>query len=268
LKVRPKRSLGQNFLSDEGAAERIADSLELKKDDTVLEIGAGKGALTKHLVDCADRVLAVEIEARLCRYLRRRFRDEEKLAVINSDILKIDLREVIQPSGKCKVVGNLPYQITSPVISLLLENRGLIDPCVLMVQKEVGFRICALPGSRDWSPLSVTVRLHSDAEVLFHLKPESFYPPPKVDSSVIKVTFLARPRDSVPDEKWFSEVVRSAFGQRRKMVLNSLAGSLNLPKSRIEVILREAGIDPRKRAEALDLSQFADLARALREDQK
>jgi 16S rRNA (adenine1518-N6/adenine1519-N6)-dimethyltransferase len=265
LKVRPKRSLGQNFLSDEGAAKRIAESLELKKDDTVLEIGAGKGALTKHLVGHADRVLAVEIDGRLCRHLRKSFRDKENLSVINQDILKLSFRDVIGPQVKVKVAGNLPFQITSPVVSLLLEKKEMISLCVLMVQKEVALRICALPGSRDWSPLSVAVRLHSDAEVLFHLKPESFYPPPKVDSSVIKVTFLAKPRVSVPDEEWFFEVVRSAFGQRRKMVLNSLAGSLDLPKSRIEVILTEVGINPRKRAEALDLSQFADLASALRE---
>lgn len=265
MKVRPKRSLGQNFLSDEGAARRIAESLGLEDDDTVLEIGAGMGALTGHLVERADRVLAVEIDPRLCRHLRRSFRDKENLSVINRDILKINLKEVIRPSRRCKLAGNLPFQITSPVISLLLDNKELIDTCVLMVQKEVGFRICARPGSRDWSPLSVAVRLHSDAEILFHLKPESFHPPPKVDSSVIKITFLAKPRVSVPDEEWFSEVVRSAFAQRRKMVLNSLAGSLGLPKSRIEVILKEVGIDPRERAEALDLDRFADLARALRE---
>ena len=240
----------------------------MKDDDTVLEIGAGKGALTEHLVEYAKRVLAVEIDPRLCRHLRRRFRNTENLTVINADILKTDLRDTIKPSTGCKVAGNLPFQITSPVISLLLENRELIETCVLMVQKEVGFRICALPGSRDWSPISIAVRLHSDAEVLFHLKPESFYPPPRVDSSIIKITFLARPRVSVSDEEWFSEVVRAAFGQRRKMVLNSLAGSLDLPKSIIEVILREAGIDPRKRAEALDLRQLADLARALREVSK
>jgi 16S rRNA (adenine1518-N6/adenine1519-N6)-dimethyltransferase len=265
LKVRPKRSLGQNFLSDEGAATRIAESLELKKDDTVLEIGAGKGALTKHLLEHANRVLAVEIDARLCRLLQKRFRDKENLRVINQDILKLNFRHVIRPQVKVKVVGNLPYQISSPVISLLMESRELIDPCVLMVQKEVALRICALPGRRDWSPLSIAVRLHSDAEVLFHLKPESFYPPPRVDSSVVRIAFLAEPRVSVPDEEWFFKVVRSAFAQRRKLVLNSLASSLDLPRSRIEVILEEVGIDPRKRAEALDLGQFAHLAFALRE---
>lgn len=265
MKVRSKRSLGQNFLSDDSAARRIVESLELREDDVVLEIGAGKGALTSHLLEKADRVLAVEIDGRLCRHLRKRFRDKENLSVINEDILKIDLREVIQPGTKCKVVGNLPFQITSPVISLVLQNREIISPCVLMVQKEVALRICALPGNRDWSPLSIAVQLHSDARVLFHLKSESFYPAPKVDSSVVKITFLAEPRVSVPDEEWFFKVVRSAFSQRRKMILNSLAGSLDLPKGTIEVILTEVGIDPRKRAEALDLSQFADLASALRE---
>lgn len=265
MKVRPKRSLGQNFLSDDSAARRIVESLELREDDVVLEIGAGKGALTSHLLEKADRVLAVEIDVRLCRHLQKRFHGRENLSVINEDILKIDLREVIQPGTKCKVVGNLPFQITSPVISFVLENREIISPCVLMVQKEVALRICALPGNRDWSPLSIAVQLHSDARVLFHLKSESFYPAPKVDSSVVKITFLAEPQVSVPDEEWFFKVVRSAFSQRRKMILNSLAGSLDLPKGTIEVILKEVGIDPRKRAEALDLSQFADLASALRE---
>jgi 16S rRNA (adenine1518-N6/adenine1519-N6)-dimethyltransferase len=263
LNVRPKRSLGQNFLSDDSAAQRIVESLELKKDDSVLEIGGGKGALTKHLLECANRVLAVEIDSRLCRYLRKRFRDKENLSVINEDILKVNLKDLIRPGTRCKAVGNLPFQITSPVLSLLLENRRMIGTCVLMVQKEVALRICALPGTRHWSPLSIAVQLHSDTRVLFHLKPESFHPPPRVDSSVVNITFLAEPRVSVPDEEWFSEVVRSAFGQRRKMVSNSLAGSLDLPKSRIEVILEEVGIDPRKRAEALNLQQFADLASAL-----
>ncbi|MGB7060836.1 MAG: 16S rRNA (adenine(1518)-N(6)/adenine(1519)-N(6))-dimethyltransferase RsmA [Candidatus Zixiibacteriota bacterium] len=263
--MRPKRSLGQNFLSDDSAARRIAEGLELKEDEVVLEIGAGKGALTRHLLDRADRVLAVEIDVRLCRHLKERFHGRENLSVINKDILKIDFRDVIKPGTNVKVVGNLPYQITSPVLSLLLENRESVSLCVLMVQKEVGLRICALPGNKDWSPLSIAVQLYSEARVLFHLKPESFYPSPKVDSSVIRVVFLAGPRVVVPDEELFFKVVRSAFSQRRKMVLNSLAANLDLPKSAMEVILNKAGIDPRLRAEALGLNEFADLASAMRE---
>ncbi|MGB2768739.1 MAG: 16S rRNA (adenine(1518)-N(6)/adenine(1519)-N(6))-dimethyltransferase RsmA [Candidatus Zixiibacteriota bacterium] len=263
--MRPKRSLGQNFLSDDSAARRIAESLELREDDVVLEIGAGKGALTGHLLDRADRILAVEIDVRLCRHLQKRFHGRENLSVINEDILKIDFRDVIKPGTNVKVVGNLPYQITSPVLSLLLENRESVSLCVLMVQKEVALRICALPGNKDWSPLSIAVQLYSEARVLFHLKPESFYPSPKVDSSVIRVVFLAGPRVVVPDEELFFKVVRSAFSQRRKMVLNSLAANLDLPKSAMEVILNKAGIDPRLRAEALGLNEFADLASAMRE---
>lgn len=265
MKVRPKRSLGQNFLSDDSAARRIVESLELREDDVVLEIGAGKGALTSHLLEKADRVLAVEIDVRLCRHLQKRFRGRENLSVINEDILKIDFRDVIKPGTNVKVVGNLPFQITSPVLSLLIKNKETISLCVLMVQKEVALRICALPGNKDWSPLSIAVQLYSETRVLFHLKPESFYPSPKVDSSVIKITFLAGPRVLVPDEELFFKVVRSAFSQRRKMVLNSLAANLDLPKSAIEVILKEAGIDPRLRAEALGLNEFADLASAMRE---
>lgn len=263
--MRPKRSLGQNFLSDDSAARRIAESLELREDDVVLEIGAGKGALTGHLLDRADRILAVEIDVRLCRHLQKRFHGRENLSVINEDILKIDFRDVIKPGTNVKVVGNLPYQITSPVLSLLLENRESVSLCVLMVQKEVALRICALPGNKDWSPLSIAVQLYSEARVLFHLKPESFYPSPKVDSSVIRVVFLAGPRVVVPDEELFFKVVRSAFSQRRKMVLNSLAANLDLPKSAMEVILNKAGIDPRLRAEALGLNEFADLASVMRE---
>ena len=265
MKVRPKRSLGQNFLSDDSAARRIVESLELREDDVVLEIGAGKGALTSHLLEKADRVLAVEIDVRLCRHLQKRFHSRENLSVINEDILKIDFRDVIKPGTNVKVVGNLPFQITSPVLSLLIKNKETISLCVLMVQKEVALRICALPGNKDWSPLSIAVQLYSETRVLFHLKPESFYPSPKVDSSVIKITFLAGPRVLVPDEELFFKVVRSAFSQRRKMVLNSLAANLDLPKSAIEVILKEAGIDPRLRAEALGLNEFADLASAMRE---
>jgi 16S rRNA (adenine1518-N6/adenine1519-N6)-dimethyltransferase len=268
LKVRFKRSLGQNFLSDDSAAKKIAESLELNRDDTILEIGAGKGALTKHLLEDANRVLAVEIDSRLCRQLRKRFGDKENLSVINEDILKVNLKDLIRPGTECKVVGNLPYQITSPVLSLLLENRGSVRLCVLTVQKEVALRICAAPGTREWSPLSIAVQLYSEARLLFHLRPESFYPSPKVDSSVIRITFLSRPRVPVPDEELFFKVVRSAFAQRRKMVLNSLAANLDLPKSAVEVILNDAGIDHRLRAEALDLKKFADLARAMREISK
>jgi len=263
--VRPKKSLSQNFLTNDKAAIRIVRSLELKKDDTVLEIGAGKGALTKHLLEKAKKVYAVEIDKRLCSYLQQRFSNEKNLTIINKDILKINFRDLIGPESFCKVVGNLPYQITSPLFSLLLENKKLITFCVLMVQKEVALRICAVPGNKDWSPLSIAVQLYSDVKILFHLKPNSFFPPPRVDSSVIQFVFLSEPKVCVPDEKLFFCVVRSAFGQRRKMVLNSLSANLDLPKRGIEVILNKIGIDPRRRAETLSLNEFARLSSAMGE---
>jgi 16S rRNA (adenine1518-N6/adenine1519-N6)-dimethyltransferase len=263
--VRPKKSLSQNFLTNDKAARRIVESLDLKKNDTILEIGAGKGALTKHLLDKAKEVYAVEIDKRLCSYLQRKFGNKKNLKLINKDILKINFRDLIGPGNFGKVVGNLPYQITSPVLSLLLENKEFIALCVLMVQKEVALRICASPGDKDWSPLSIAVQLYSDVEILFHLKPGSFFPQPKVDSSVIQIVFLSRPRVYVSDKKLFFKVVRSAFGQRRKMLINSLATNLDLPKKKIEVILNKIGIDPRRRAETLSLNEFATLSSAMNE---
>ncbi len=261
--MRPKKSLSQNFLTNDKAARRIAKSLELREGDTVLEIGAGKGALTKHLLDEAKKVYAVEIDKRLCSYLQQRFGNKKNLKTVNEDILKINFRDLIGPKNFCKVVGNLPYQITSPVLSFLLINKEFISLCVLMVQKEVALRICAHPGNKDWSPLSIAVQLYSDVKILFHLKPSSFFPSPRVDSTVIQIVFLSEPRVHVPDEKLFFKVVQSAFGQRRKMVLNSLAANLDLPKREIEVILNRVGIDPKRRAETLSLDEFANLSSAM-----
>lgn len=261
--MRPKKSLSQNFLVNDKAAARIAEALDLKKDDTVLEIGAGQGALTRHFLDRAGAVYAVEIDKRLCSHLRKRFGSKRNLNVINKDILKVNLEELIGPGNSCKVVGNLPYQITSPVLSLLLEKTKFIVLCVLTVQKEVALRICASPGEKNWSPLSIAVQLHSEVDVLFHLKPTSFFPPPRVESSVIKMVLLPQPRVNVPDEEFFFRVVRSAFGQRRKTVLNSLAANLNLPKGEIEVILRKVELDPQRRAETLGLDEFVALSSAM-----
>ncbi len=261
--MRPRKSLSQNFLIDDDAARRIVEGLDLTVDDTVLEIGPGKGALTGHLLERAGEVFAVEIDRRLCHYLKRRFRPEKNLRIVCEDILKLDPAVLMGHRQRYKVVGNLPYKITSPVISLLLEEKGSISLCVLMVQREVASRICAEPGNRNWSSLSIAVQLHSDARILFHLRPSSFSPSPRVESSVIRLTFLGQPRVLIPDEEMFFKVVHSAFGQRRKMVLNSLAGNLNLPKGELEHILKRIEIDPGRRPETLSIREFADLTSAL-----
>jgi 16S rRNA (adenine1518-N6/adenine1519-N6)-dimethyltransferase len=263
LKVRPKKRLSQNFLVDDDAARRIVDSLDLDWEDVVLEIGAGKGALTGYLLDKAKEIVAVEIDGRLCNYLGRKFRGRDNLRIVHGDILKADFTTLFTPPLKYKVVGNLPYKITSPVLDLLLDQRDRIVLSVLMVQQEVAQRICANPGSRHWSPLSIAIQLHSQAEILFHLKPSSFFPPPRVRSSVIRLAFLSRQRVLIPDEKAFFRIVRAAFALRRKTLLNSLAVNLHLPKPELEPILKKTGIDLLSRAEALTLSQYADLTAAL-----
>jgi 16S rRNA (adenine1518-N6/adenine1519-N6)-dimethyltransferase len=261
--VRPKKSLSQNFLVNDRAAKRIVDSLDLKEDQTVLEIGAGKGALTKYLLEKARKVIAVEIDQRLCQYLEQRFLGKNDLVLINQDILKVDFEKLAGQESHFKVIGNIPYQITSPLLSLLLENRKFISLSVLMVQKEVAKRICAQPGSKDRSPLSIAIQLYSDVKALFHLKPTSFFPSPQVESSVIKILFLERPKVSIADEDFFLSVVRSAFGQRRKIILNSLSANFNLPKKEVELILDKVKIDSKRRPETLSIQEFADLSKAL-----
>lgn len=263
--MRPKQNLSQNFLINDRAAKRIIDSLNLKGNDIVLEIGAGSGALTKYILNKAKKVVAVEIDRRLCDVLQQKFTSHHNLSIINADILKVNLQDLIQPEWTCKVVGNLPYQITSPVLTFLLESRRLIDACVLMVQKEVALRLSSRPGDKDWSPLSIAVQLYADVEILFHLKPGSFFPRPGVDSSVIRLKFLPQTKVQVKDEKWFFTVVRAAFGQRRKILLNSLTSNLDLPKGQLEVIFSKIGLDPKRRAETLEMDEFARLSSATHE---
>ena len=187
---------------------------------------------------------------------------KDNLVLINQDILKVDFEKLAGQETHFKVIGNIPYQITSPLISLLWENREHISLSVLMVQKEVAKRISAQPKSKDWSPLSVTVQLYAEVKTLFHLKPTSFFPPPQVESSVIKILFLERPRVFIADENFFFSVVRSAFGQRRKIILNSLSANFNLPKKEVELILDKVKIDSKRRPETLSIQEFADLSKA------
>ncbi|KPL02315.1 MAG: hypothetical protein AMJ90_06235 [candidate division Zixibacteria bacterium SM23_73_2] len=258
-RMRPKKSLSQNFLVNDFAAKRIVDSLDLKEDEIVLEIGPGKGALTRHLVKKSKRVIGVEIDKNLCKFLEDKFKDKRNLIVVNKDVLKINLDDFASRDDKIKIVGNLPYKITSPVLSLLLDKKDLIKQCVLMVQKEVAERLCAELGTKNWSSLSVAVQLYSDVKMLFRLKPTSFFPPPKVFSKVIKMVFLKKPRVKIEDEKFFLKVVKASFAQRRKTILNSLSSNLGLEKSVVLLALNKAKIDPKRRAESLSLEEFGEL---------
>jgi 16S rRNA (adenine1518-N6/adenine1519-N6)-dimethyltransferase len=262
-RIKPKRSLSQNFLINTNAARRIVESLNLKKNETVLEIGSGKGALTRYLIERSRRVIGVEIDKALCDYLKKRFTPNENLEIIHHDFLKIDFEKVISPDKKVRVIGNLPYQITSPALALLLENRKRIKSAVLMVQKEVAQRICARPGTKNWSPLSIGIQLYSDPQILFKLKPSSFKPSPRVESAVIRLNLLKKPKVKIEDENFFFKLVKAAFAQRRKMVLNSVSSSLSLGKDLVLKALEQARIDPKRRAEALSLEELTFFSNVL-----
>ncbi|MDP3024177.1 MAG: 16S rRNA (adenine(1518)-N(6)/adenine(1519)-N(6))-dimethyltransferase RsmA [candidate division Zixibacteria bacterium] len=261
LKIFPRKRFSQNFLVNLRAAERIVDYLELKSDEKVLEIGPGKGVLTRFLLEKAKKVYGVELDRNLCKYLEEKFKDNENLEVINQDILKFNLKKITR-EDRLKVIGNIPYQITSPIFEYLIQDREFIDFAILTVQKEVAKRICAKPGTPDWSPLSIGIQLFSNPEILFTLKPNSFYPPPKVDSAVIKIRFLLRPKVEV-EFPFFTDLVKAVFSQRRKTLLNSLSKTLDLNKDELQIILKDAEIDSQRRGETLNLKELGKLAKII-----
>lgn len=263
-KIRPKKSLSQNFLVNLGAAKRIVDSLNLSPEDSVLEIGAGKGVLTQFLIEKAKKVYAVELDKNLAEFLKQKFLHQKNLEIINQDILKVDLRKLVSPKQRIKIIGNLPYQITSPILDWLIEYKNLISQAVLMVQKEVAIRMSASPRSRDFSTLSIFVQVYTKPHILFSLKPGSFHPPPKIESTVIVLDFLTLSKVIPEEEKLFFQIVKASFSTRRKTILNSLNVNLRLPKNLIEKILKEVGISPQTRAESLEIKQFVSLTRQIK----
>ncbi len=260
-RIFPRKRFSQNFLVNLKAAKRIVDYLDLKQNEKVLEIGPGKGVLTQFLLEKAKIVYGVELDRNLCKYLEEKFKDYENLEVINQDILKFNLKK-ITGEDRLKVIGNIPYQITRPIFEYLIQNREFIDFAILTVQKEVAKRICAKPGTPDWSPLSIGIQLFSNPEILFTLRPNSFFPAPKVDSAVIRVRFLLRPKVEV-EFPFFTDLVKAVFSQRRKTLLNSLSKSLDLNKDELQTILKDAEIDSKRRGETLNLEELGKLAKII-----
>jgi 16S rRNA (adenine1518-N6/adenine1519-N6)-dimethyltransferase len=263
----PKKRLGQHFLWQSHVVERIAESAELTKDDVVLEIGPGLGILTEALARQAGMVIAVEIDRALFPLLQEVLQDYDNIRLVEGDALKVNFDELLKEcvpgfTGACKVVGNLPYYITSPLLMGLLYGEFRKELFVFMVQKEVAKRIAAAPGGKDYGSLSVAVQYLAEPELLFQVSPHSFYPPPEVASAVIKLTRRQQPAVSVKDEGVFFKVVRAAFRYRRKTLRNALReGELWHPKE--EDIFALSGIVPERRGETLDLVEFSCLADAL-----
>ena len=261
--LRLRKGLGQNLLIDDDILEKIVKAASLAKDDLVLEIGPGLGVLTKRLASLASKVIAVEVDPALVRLLGRELRDYKNVEIIEADILKTDLSNLLPPSSpKLKVVANLPYYITTPVIIRLLEKRDLLENMIIMIQKEVGERILASPGGKDYGSLSILVQYYAIPELITPVSSSSFIPRPKVDSSVIKLKIADAPRVKVDDEKLFFRVVRGAFGKRRKMLPNALSAG-GFDKEKIVDLLNQMGLDPKQRGETLSIQEFAALSNLL-----
>ncbi len=264
--LRPRKSLGQNFLVAAEVAARIVDAAAVDAADTVLEIGPGLGALTVPLAGRAARLVAVEADAGVLDLLRAELPADRRSGVelIHGDILKTDLRALAPAGGKLVVVGNLPYHISSQVLVRLVEHRDRVDRAVLMLQKELVDRIAADPGGRDYGRLTVMLAYCATVHRLFTVGAERFFPRPKVDSAVVEIRFKPAPEHPALSEMLLWKVVQAAFGQRRKTLRNALSGSaLPLDAAGAEALLRSVGIDPVRRAETLDVAEFVALADAL-----
>lgn len=258
------KALGQNFLIDSSVCPAMAEMLNADKNTGVLEIGPGIGVLTKELCKTAGRVAAIELDKRLFPVLEETLSEFDNLKLIEGDVMKLNLNELIEKEFKgfssIKVCANLPYYITSPVVMRLLESNLPIREIEVMVQKEAAQRLCAQIGSRDAGAVSVAVNYYGDAQILFEVGRESFMPSPKVDSAVIKITLHNRPEFNVSDEKKFFAVVKAAFAQRRKTLVNSLSNSLGLSKNKITYALESLGLDSNIRAEKLEMEDFVNLS--------
>lgn len=260
---RPKKRFGQHFLTDRNVIRKIAAVARLKPGDCVVEIGPGRGALTEELIASGARVIAIEVDRELAPLLKERF-PSDRLDVIEADALKVSLRDVSARLGKrLKVVSNLPYNISGPMVAKFIDERAAISSMVLMFQKEVARRLVARPGTREYGALSVFSQLYADLKIEFDLSKNLFFPRPEVDSSVVSFRFLDVPRVEAADPAFFSSVVKSSFSQRRKTLLNSLK-QLGMEKEKLLKALELCGIDPRRRGETLSLEEFSRLAMELK----
>lgn len=266
--VRPNKRLGQNFLIDQKVLESIVEAGHVKRQDMVIEIGPGLGVLTDELCKKASIVLAIELDRRFINILQDTLNQYENFRLIQGDVLKLDLSSLIREqnfTGEIKVVANLPYYITTPVIMKFLEEAIPLNSIVVMVQKEVAQRITASPGGKDYGALSVAVNFYGLPEVVCNVPPSSFIPQPEVDSSVIKINIAKEPRVDVNNKELFFRVVKASFSQRRKTIQNSLSNSglFKLNKSEIKEVLNSIGIDENQRPETLSIFDFGNLANKL-----
>ncbi len=263
-----QKKFGQNFLVDEHVLEKIIRAAGVTKEDFVLEVGPGIGTLTQYLAEAARQVVAVEIDAKLIPILEETLKDYENASVIHQDILKVDIRQLAQEQNggrPIKVVANLPYYITTPIIMKLFEEDVPVENITVMIQKEVAERMQARPGSKEYGALSLAVQYYADTYLAANVPPNCFIPRPNVGSAVICLTRHESPAVEVEDERLMFSLIRASFNQRRKTLQNGLNNSPELSYSKEEIArgLEALGLSPTVRGEALSLQQFAQLSNAL-----
>ena len=256
------KSLGQNFLIDDSVPRDIVSGAEVCKDDLVIEIGPGVGTLTAQLLNTAKRVVAIELDNDLIPILSQELGDNQNFTLIHNDALKVDFNEIIGDEQSVKLVANLPYYVTTPIIVKILKEKYNFKSLTIMIQKEVTERMAAEPGNKDYGTLSLLVQYYCDTEIVRKVPPACFIPRPKVDSIVIRLEKLDKPRVEVQNEKLFFDIIRNSFNMRRKTLWNGVK-NIGLSKEKLEEAFDEANIDIKRRGETLSIEEFAALADAI-----
>ncbi|MCX5850229.1 MAG: 16S rRNA (adenine(1518)-N(6)/adenine(1519)-N(6))-dimethyltransferase RsmA [Deltaproteobacteria bacterium] len=267
--IKPRKSLGQSFLMEQNIIRRISAIAQVTNNDIVVEIGAGIGVLTEDLARNAAKLIAVELDSRLVEVLKDKLLKYNNVQIYQGDILKFDFEAIARDrKHKIKVIGNVPYNISSPALFHLLSFRKIIDSFVLMLQKEVVQRLVASPGGKNYGVPSVILQMFANVEKVFDVPASSFYPRPKVESSIIKGFFLDKPVVELADEEFFIKLVRDSFAHRRKMLINNLKKS-KLLEGVLESLLKETlifgGIDPQRRGETLTIEEFGHMGNILKQ---
>jgi 16S rRNA (adenine1518-N6/adenine1519-N6)-dimethyltransferase len=259
MKRTKRKAMGQHFLNDRAALKKIIRYISPNREDLIIEIGAGKGALTFPLAAKAGKVIAIEKDRALIPSLQRK--NIPNLTILEEDILKVDFSELIRAQNfknKVKLVGNLPYSLSSPLLFKVLQAREFFSECIFLLQKEVAERICSQPGSKNYAPLSILFQIHFSAKLLFFVSPGSFSPPPKVQSALISLKKRDHPLFLIDQEEAFRQFLKGAFKHRRKVLRKNLE-KLNLPLPLVEEALSKFGIERNLRPEQLSISQFVAL---------
>lgn len=268
--ISANKKLGQNFLVDDDIIQSIIDAAELKETDLVIEIGPGLGTLTSKLLEKAGKVIAIELDEKMLKVLNDRFSLYNNFVLINNDVLKVDLNKIIEENlgqlKSVKIVANLPYYITTPIIMKLLESKLKVESITVMVQKEVADRITATPGDKLSGAITYSVDYYAKAEEMIFVDKSCFIPSPEVDSAVIKLEIRKEPKVNVINEEMFFKVIKASFMQRRKTLTNGLINSgIIKDKEKLNSILKKANIEPNIRGEKLTIEQFANLSNLIYE---